>query len=201
MAFLTQPRTTPPGGYVYLQPETQTRMEARFGPELVDQVILHRKWKGLTPTDPDTVWAEIQRQICAGQEPGICRGEPGENYQPLADMSRRLTLDMIQDFSAAIFRFFKEGVHFVSPEVAEKRGTICLSCPYNRAPHSCSCAPLWKFLETIVPANRKRDNLHICGICGCALQAKHLMPDSVLRESNKWRGLIFPEWCWQKGLC
>lgn len=200
MALLTQPRTTPPGGYVYLQPETQTRIESRFGEELVTLIIAHRQWKGLGPLDRETVWLEAQRQICAGQEPGICRGEPGENYNPLKDMSRRLTIDMIQDFSRSIFSFFAKGAQFVSEAVAQERGTICLSCPYNRAPSSCSCTPLWRFLETIVPASRKRDNLHICGICGCALQAKHLMPDEVIRESNKWRGLKFPDWCWQKEL-
>lgn len=200
MALLCQPRTTPPGGYVYHQKETQTRIESRFHEELIDLVIAHRSYKGLGPLDRESVWLDIQRQICEGQEPGICRGEAGETYKPLANMSRRLTLDLIESFSAAALRFIRSGLNFVSEEVAVARGTICLGCPYNQAPNACSCAPLWRFLERMIPSDRRRANLHVCGICGCAMQAKVLCPDDVIRASELGMFHRYPDHCWIPGV-
>lgn len=203
MAILNSPTTTPPDGFVYTQPETQSRFELPSNgtlTELVALVVAHRKWKGLTPTDSAAVRLEIERQICASMPPGICQAENGENYEPLHDQSRRLTLDKIMSFSSALFSFIRGGAKFVDESVSVPRGTICLGCPFNKAPRSCSCTPLWSFLESIIPASRRRDNLHVCGICGCALQAKVLVPEEVIRESNIGRGFVFPSFCWQKSI-
>ena len=75
-----------------------------------------------------------------------------------------------------------------------------MGCKFNRAPHACACTPLWKFIASVIPAERKRDNLHICGICGCALSAKTQMPDEVIRASDKGRNLNYPGYCWAKAL-
>lgn len=199
MALLGQPRTTPPDGWTFTQPETQTRLESQDSlEELTGIVIEHRRYKGLEPTDAETVRLEIQRQICAQMPPGVCRGEPGEDYQPMEDQSRRLTLEKIQSFSLSIFEWIRGGGQLVDEEESQRRAKICLGCPLNKAPHSCSCAPLWLFLKTLIPNRRKIDNLHICGICGCVNGVKVLMPLDVLKASVAGRDLRFPSHCWMR---
>jgi hypothetical protein len=52
-----------------------------------------------------------------------------------------------------------------------------------------------KALDTLVPASRRENGLAICGICGCSLSAKVLMPiTTILGEyQSKFR---FPDYCW-----
>ena len=60
--------------------------------------IVEPRLAGIKVTD-DEITLDIQRQICASMPPGVCKPEPGENYQPLNDLSRRLTLEKIEAFS------------------------------------------------------------------------------------------------------
>ncbi|MDE2102729.1 MAG: hypothetical protein KGL39_36125 [Patescibacteria group bacterium] len=197
MALLGNPRQTPPGNFVYVQPETQTRMEHETLGELVDLVSKHRLYKGLPSANPDLVSLDIQRQICAAMPPGVCYAEPGEDYKPLNDLSRNLTLEKIESFSLAVFEWVKSGAHFVDEEEAQRRAKICLGCPFNKAPHACSCAPLWAFIKRLIPPRRQIDNLHVCGICGCVNSAAVLAPVNVLVASHKGRDLRWPAHCWQ----
>lgn len=203
MALLNDPHTTPPDGFCYTQPETQSRFELAGNgtlTELVALVVAHRKWKGLEPADDLGVRLDIERQICASMPPGVCQAENGEDYQPLHDQSRRLTLDKIMSFSGALFAFIRGGAVLVEPAVADARAKTCRGCPFNKAPRSCSCTPLWSFLESIIPSDRRPGGLFVCGICGCSLSAKVLVPDEVIRESNAGHGYVYPGFCWQKSL-
>jgi hypothetical protein len=165
--------------------------------ELVALVIQHRTYKGLTPIEPEVVSVEIQRQICASMPPGICGPEAGEDYKPLHDMSRRLTLEKIESFSLAVFEWVRSGAHFVDEEEATRRAKICLGCPYNKAPHACSCAPLWDTIRRLIPPRRRIDNLHVCGICGCALSAAVLAPMNVIAAADSGRDFKYPAYCWK----
>ena len=197
MALLNSPNTTPPDGFAYYQFETQTRIEGDFLEELIDRVIAHRQWKGLFPIDRYSVGLEIQRQICSSMPEGICREEAGEKYAPLKDQSRSLTFEKILSFSSSLLEWLSSGAKFVPEEVSVPRGTICLGCKFNHPMPACACTPLWAMLNALIPQKRKRANLHICGICGCALQVKVLAPDEVVRESNAGRNFTYPAYCWQ----
>ena len=198
MALLGAPKTTPPDGYVYTQPETQTRMEEIDSLEVLAQTVAaHRRYKGLERATPEEAWLDIQRQICASMPPGVCHAEPGEDYHPLNDQSRRLTLDKIQSFSLAIFEWVRTGGDLVDEEESQRRAKICLGCPYNKAPASCSCSPLWLLIKSIVPKKRQIDNLHVCGICGCVNSVAVLMPLTVIKESLRGRELEYPAHCWK----
>ena len=197
MALLGNPRQAPPDGFVYTQPETQTRMEDVDGlAALAEIVVAHRRYKGLPRATAEEAIIDIQRQICSSMPPGICYGEPGEDYKPLLDQSRRLTLDKIQSFSLAMFEWVRHGGNFVDEEESIRRAKICLGCPYNKAPSACSCSPLWALIKALVPKKRQIDNLHVCGICGCVNSVKVLMPLPVLKDSLRERGLTFPPHCW-----
>ena len=199
MALLGNPRQTPPDGFVYTQPETQTRMEDIDGLQALAAIVVkHRQYKGLPRATQEEVELDIQRQICAQMPPDICRAEPGEDYKPMLDQSRRLTLDKIQSFSQAIFEWVRTGGDFVDEEEAQRRAKICLGCPFNKAPNACACSPLWVLIKTLVPKKRQIDNLHVCGICGCVNSVAVLMPLTVIKESLRGRDLIYPSHCWKK---
>lgn len=197
MALLGNPRQTPPDGWTYTQPETQTRMEDLDGLDALAAIVVqHRRYKQLPRATQEEAVLDIQRQICAQMPPGICRGEPGEDYVPMVDQSRRLTLDKIQSFSLAMFEWVRTGGVFVDEEESLRRAKICLGCPLNKAPSACACAPLWVMIKTLVPKKRQIDNLHVCGICGCLNSLKVLMPMNVVKESNAGRDLSWPPYCW-----
>lgn len=199
MALLGNPRQTPPDGWTYTQPETQTRMEDLDGLDALAAIVAqHRVYKGLDRASLEEVKLDIQRQICAGMPPGICRAEPGENYEPVHDQSRRLTLDKIQSFSIAIFEWIRTGGVLVDEEEAQRRAKICLGCPFNKAPSACACAGLWVMVKALIPFKRQIDNLHVCGICGCVNGVKVLMPLDVLKASISGRDLKFPAHCWMR---
>lgn len=187
----------PPDGWRYLQKETQTWIRADMHEELVDAVVAHRQYKGLTPTDRDSVSRDIQRQICLGAKPGMCRPEKGEEYVPFPDMARTLSLKKIAAFSETLVEWLKAGGKMVDKFEAIRRANICRGCPFNRPVPNCVCTPFYKLIADAIPSDRKEMGLYVCGLCGCALQAKILAPLEVVREGNP-ADLKLPSWCWQK---
>jgi hypothetical protein len=192
MATLKMPRTTPPlPGWCYTEPSTATRIESIDSLDsLVELVVAHRRYKHIEPSDSESVSRIVQKQICDQMPPGICQGEPGEDYHPYLDISRHLTLDKISAFSHAVFEWIRGGRNLVDEEESTRRAKICLGCPFNKTIPSCSCAPLWAMIKVLIPKRRQIDNLHICSLCGCSLSASVLMPD-------KGRGIEYPPYCWK----
>ncbi len=197
MAQLGSLTTHPPDGWKYLQRETGVWIRGEIWQELLDQVIAHRRHKGLEPTDPETVGLEIQRQICAGAFPGVCNAEPGEDYKPFKDLARSLNLAAIESASASLIKWLKEGMRMVPKEESASRAEICRGCPYNKPAAACVCTTLFAAIEAMLPGDRKEPGLVICTLCGCSLRIKTLAPMSVVREGNP-PDLRLPEWCWQK---
>lgn len=197
MAVIAQKHQTPPDGWVYTQRETNARMQHETLVELVDMVIAHRQHKGLQPIERAAVQLDIERQICIAQFPGVCVPEPGEDYKPLRDISRTLTLSKIESFSFAAFEFVKSGARLVDKETAQRRASVCHGCKFNFIPNACMCTPLWTFIASLIPQDRKINGLHVCAICGCSLQAKILMPENVLAESEEGQRYEWPSWCWR----
>lgn len=198
MAILASKHTEPPDGFVYTQKETLARMQRDTLLELVEMVRAHRVYHGLKPDDEASVQLDIERQICLGQFPGVCRPEPSEDYRPYKDISRTLTLAKIESLSHVAFEFVRSGAHFVGEEEAERRATICRGCKFNYTPNACLCTPLWKMIAALIPSKRKLEGLRICAICGCSLQAKVLMTDSVLKDADQGNDFRYPDYCWNK---
>lgn len=197
MALLGSLTTHPPDGWKYLQRETGVWIYGDIYSELVEHVIAHRRHKGLTPIDPDTVGKEVQRQICLGAFPGVCNAEQDETYVPFKDIGRSLSLDKIEAFSRTLLAWLASGTGFVSKEESSARAATCRSCPFNKTAPACVCTAFFKAINAMIPADRNEDGLKICTLCGCSLKAKVLAPLSVVREGNP-PNLNLPEWCWQK---
>jgi hypothetical protein len=196
MALISQKNTTPPDGWRYIQAETKARMEHQTLSELVDMVVQHRRWAGLKPDDAASVQLDVERQICMAQFPGVCHPEPGEDYRPLKNISRSLTVELVEAMSTAAFEFLKSGMRWADEATANRRADICRGCPLNFSPHACSCAPVWAIVRALIPSDRRLPGLSICAICGCSLEAKVLMPESVIAKADEGRDLRYPGYCW-----
>ncbi len=197
MALLNSVMLHPPDGWRYLQKETQTWIRADIHDELVESVRDHRLYKGLTPTDRESVSQDIQRQICLGATKGVCKPEKDESYSPFDDMARTLSLKKIAAFTETLVEWFKTGGTMVDKIEATRRANICRGCPFNRPIPNCVCTPFYQLIAALIPNDRKEMGLFVCGLCGCSLQAKVLAPLDVVKEGNP-PGLKLPEWCWQK---
>lgn len=199
MARLTDNRTSPPGGWRYVQPETGAEIIASSLPELIERVQAHRRYKRVGSVVTDDVERDVERQICSRLEPRFCRAEPGEDYRPIPDHPGGLTVSKVTAASIAFVAFVKNGAKLVDKAESEARAAVCRGCTFNRNPDGCgACNTLFSLMEVAIPTARLEPGLKACGACGCALKAKVLMPRAVIDESNRGRGVVYPEHCWQR---
>lgn len=200
MAKLTQKNTVPPGGFYYLQPESRLRIDGESLGDLLRQVILHRQHKGFEPRDPDTVQAEIERQICGRLGREQCRPEGrDDDWVPVSADSDVMSLDKIRSFSSAAWEWLKSGGKLVDMAEAERRRAICAACPANAdTGRDCFNCSLGKLIRLAVPADRRFQDLRVCSYCGCDLRSKVNVPDSVIVVSDQGRGIAYPKHCWQR---
>jgi hypothetical protein len=199
MALLKRRTTVPPGGFTYLQTETQAKITGENEDQLIDYVVAHRQYKGLTPTDRETVRKEIERQICVRLSRGDCKSEgPDDPWVPQDGSRPVITLAKVMAFSAAALEFVKSGMKLVPREEALRRAEICKGCPENRAASGCNCGNYHAIIAAAIPAERKIDGLFICWNCGCDLTSKVNLEDSVIIASNRGHKTAYPNFCWQR---
>ena len=196
MAKLCRPNEEPPDGWIYTQPDTGARWKAETLHKLVELVIAHRAWKELPRTFYPDVRNDIEQQICSGLPPGHCIADPGENYQPFDDKMRTISMDQMVEFSKASFRFIESGGQLVSAEESHRRAGICRGCRFNRPSPCIVCTPVFKLIDAMIPEVRKEPGLSACGICGCSLRAKILLPMKTIRDADEPNHLRFPPHCW-----
>lgn len=194
MTKLKSYNVVPPGGWRYLQPDTQVWFKAYSKEQLVDKVLAHRRYKGLPEGD---VSADIDTQICLTLGPEWCRPEPGETHVPVKDLTADLTTELAKSFTKAIIGFIASGGKLVDKPEAERRAAICRSCPLNRLASSCPCAAVYKGVELLVPSGRNEPGVSVCMACGCSLKAKVNLPMDVI-ESSLPADINLPTWCWQR---
>lgn len=198
MALIKSFRDVPPGGWRYVQPETAVRFDCDTFEGLVAQVIPHRKYKNLAPENTNL---DVQRQICAGLDTTWCEPEPGENYQPVADLTASLTTSMALSLGRAVIAALSEVASGKTPfcpkDEAAARAAVCRGCPFNKPASLCACSAVYKTIEATIPADRRQAGVSVCMACGCSLQAKTNLPLAVVQASNS-PDTVFPTWCWQR---
>lgn len=189
MPRINRPHETVPDGWFFIEPVTGYRIEGETLDNLVELVCQHRTWKQITPSDPENVRRIIEAQICQAMPEGICRAEEGERYSPFDDKARSLTIESILSASSAAFEFIKSGGELVPKSESERRAGICRGCRFNRPSPCTVCSPIYSMIEALVPASRTEPGVTVCGVCGCALRAKLLLP---LQPD----GFRYPPHCW-----
>ncbi len=200
---LLKSRSTPPGGWTYLQAETQAIITDENKDALVDRVVEHRKYKGLTPTDREEVRKEIERQICSKLGHNECRKEgPEDKWTPRDGSKPKVGMTQVLAFSKAAIAFITSGGELVPIEEAQRRAEICRACHFNQEMTGCSCDIFYKILDAAIPKARKLPGLHVCGVCNCTNSVKVNLTKEQVLASNKGRDLQWPieTACWQRDL-
>lgn len=197
MAHLRHPNTVPPGGWVYVQMETKARLEDENIHQLVTKVVSHRTYKGLPRISRDEVREDVEQQICSGLAGGECQAAPNEDFRPTEDRLHVITLAQLMTFSASLIEWLASAAGIVDEAETQRRAEICRGCRFNKVAGSCSCGPLYKLLDSMLPRSRRVPGLHICAACGCVLSVKVLAPGNVIAASNAGRGINWPAHCWQ----
>lgn len=199
MARMLFPSQSPPGKWVYFQKETRLWLMGEDKGDLITQVISHRRYKSLARTTEAEVLEDIERQVCERLGPELCQAEKGEDWKPLKDIGRNISLDQVRAFSSFALAHFKNGGELVSVEQAKARAEKCKDCQFNQQITNCgACEKVYELVEKMVPADRRFDGLSVCRICGCGLKVKVNVPIEVIRASEEGRGLQYPpaDRCW-----
>ena len=200
MAVLKRRNTAPPGGFKFYQAETRFAMTAENEDQLIDLVMAHRQYRGLVPTDRESVRLDIERQICTRLGHGDCKPEGKDDpWVPLDGSKKLVTMGAVLAFSKAAFAFVSSGFELAPMEEVQRRAEICRACPLNQPMTGCSCNTFYKAIEAAVSRERRLEGLHVCKACDCSLVAKVNLTDAQVVASNEGRGILFPAGaCWQK---
>jgi len=189
--IVKDPSVSPPGGWRYVQPETDFEFTASTLRVLVQKVTAHREANGIAIGDPR---ADIEDFVCAQLPVGSedCTHVLEGDYA----LKTRFTMEDVKRFlQAAASALGSEGL--VAQEEAERRASICAACPLNTSVSGCwRCKGLAEWLFRLIGARTTAhaSRLSQCGVCGCALKAKIWLPQSVARKVSE--GYTFPSWCW-----
>lgn len=167
--------------------------------DLIKQVVEHRKYKGLPRATEGEVVEDIERQVCERLGPELCYAEEGEDWKPLKDIGRNISLGQVKAFSSFVLEHVKNGGALVSEEKARARAEKCLRCQFNQQVTNCgACEKVYELVEKMVPAARRIEGLTVCRICGCGLKVKVNVPIETIRVAEEGRDLVYPapEKCW-----
>lgn len=198
MAVLKHQGTAPPGGFKYKQLETGLTMTGDSLQDLVAKVASHRRYKGLKPDGEEMIALEVQRQICTRLGKEDCKEETGGDKWVPVPVMPRFTLQDFLAFSRTMLEFIKVGGAIVPIDEAQRRRAICVACPLNQRATGCKCSVFYKAVEAAVPKERRWDDLHVCQLCSCSLQAKVQVPMDVLIADR--RKIDWPVHCWMKDI-
>ena len=169
----------------YVQPESGMVLNGPSYWNLLDRVLKHREAMGY---DLSEGWeSRFQHDLCLQNDKVLCAGKKAKSEQ------RRLSLADLKRFMNTISNFNGE---FVPAEEAERRASICSTCPLNQGVAGCwGCAGVVAETAKLLSGRTTtRDKaLESCSVCGCVMRAKVHLPLDVVDNT----GLEYPTWCWQ----
>lgn len=182
----------PPGGWTYTQPETGMFIKGSSLRELAGRVAQHRDANGI-PSEGDLA-AELQEDICGRMDDVTrkfyCRDT--ELPPPKGSVNWR---DVVS-FLGKMVEWAKGGFQWVDPQEADRRASICITCPYN-VPVS-GCGVCRQTVESMTKELGERHTAHdagllACGVCGCSNKVQvHFPLDALKVEAGK-----YPKRCWK----
>lgn len=197
-ATLKIENTAPPGSWRYMQPETRLWFtNYTTAEDTAWAIVQHRHYKQLPRATYVEALADMYHQLCERLGPAYCNGiEEG-----VKDLSQNLDAEQAMAFTGAALQFVASGAKLENIEEASRRAEICRGCHLNMPVSTCvGCSALKRWVESILPNDRKFSDLGICARCGCGLKAKVNCPPDVVKASDNGRNLKYPDYCWVKQL-
>jgi hypothetical protein len=199
MLSLLDPTTVPPGGFRYLQRETDALLTAPSMSELLTKVRNHRLANNL-PLSLD--WKlEIENWLCEQLPHGICRHNMARDI-PLAPGERPMSVAQAINGARVLGAWMFKGFSKVSQAEADARSKTCAACPFNQPAEGCTvCASniMREAVASVLGNSRTvaHDNLNTCNICGCTLKLAVWCPVELIHKHSP-PNKNAPEWCWKK---
>ena len=196
MARLRFKKTTPPGLWRYIQPDTKARIDAENYEALMKKVLAHRAYKNLPRASRLEIEEDVERQICSRLSLAECSPEsPEEKLRPITE-SQLIGIGTVLKFSKSAMDWLASGAKVVDLEHMKRRQAVCLDCVFNRPIKSCSCSSFYKLINKLVPENRRHPDLHTCTACLCHLSAKTQMPIDMIEQADEGRDIQYDPLCW-----
>lgn len=180
--------TTPPGGWLYIEPSTGVEFRNLSYQAVIGQARTHRQAMGL-PVGAD--WLDEAQEIMIGLNPKI---EWFDTKKP----ERRFTSDDVVRFLKVMNELRGKGL--VSEEEQSRRASICVKCPKIRVIPCQFCGWVSQQITGYIAGRQVAHKNEIfkkaCGGCGCDLTAKTAIPMDVLKKADEGRPVEYAEGCW-----
>lgn len=193
MKQITETRTTPSGGWKYVEPSTGVKFDDLNYNALITAIRKHRDAMDLPITGN---WLDEVQDIMVRMNPLIPHKEIG---MP----ERRVTTDDVFAF-VRVVKEMAQGRELVSEEEQLRRASICAGCPHNGVVNCKWCGWLTTQLTELM-GNRKIPRAESifkrsCMACGCDLTAKTAVPMDILTkvDSQKEPKPDYWEQCWMR---
>lgn len=211
---------TPPGGWSFRQPETgwtaPTPIASTFD-QTVQLIIAHRKKnvaitaKHKLATNPEAVATELEkytRKRLGLPEAGTPLPFPVSHSESSARAAGAVVdsmtgLKRAASGAAVVIDWLKSGGAPVAQELANKRASICVTCPKNVDGAWYTTAPATLIKETLearkdlkleTPSDAQ---LKSCDVCLCLMRLKVWTPMEFILNRTKPEVLAeFPSFCW-----
>lgn len=184
------PKIVPPGSrWKYTEPANGVPIEANHMKAFLSAAFKMREANGLYT---GTGWEEEVLDL-------MCQQHPEFDCMEVGVPDRPFTLADIRRFGVSVANWIASGGQWVSQEEADRRSSICLTCPHNTTVTGCwGCHGIMDWLVSILGGRKTANDAHLhgCDICSCALRAKVHLPLGVIDNSGLETKL--PEWCWMK---
>ena len=188
---------SPPGGWRYTVPGTGVTLTAPFFNTLKPRVIKHLKANGVVVDDERLLL--LEDGACRATRPAGSGGAK-RPAKPVEGKLPHLTLDKAERFIKTVWQVLKDR-QFVPREEAERRLTICMSCPLATSIGGCEgCTTLFKKAVELMDKKNPltvEEGKEFCGACGCLIRAKCLIPNATLDRAEGGTKPKYWEGCWR----
>lgn len=204
MKKLLDEKTTPPGGWRFIDPETGYNFHRSYSTldQLVDHINSYRAENRLDPL-PDTR-AIVMHYICS---------KPRSAGRCVPVRYGRSLSQYLAGLNAAIKMAVRpQNKGYVPAGVSEKRAETCVRCPYNKLNQNHSSLGHYsdRAVQALVGARTTSQDgkLFSCSICTCPLRSKvHVAQDIVEASLSAPERVRLPQglpgldnqplYCWQ----
>lgn len=201
----------PARGWFAKQPETGTTLRGSTLRSLIKEVQVYRTANNL-PMEKN-IRRQVETQICQtmsqDEAAHYCTFlNEDDSKNPPRLRQYKSTITDLENFGKAVKAVMETAVASreinVSQQEADRRGTICASCPRNIPIANCyGCGTLGAIYRTISGRRASANDfrLHSCDVCGCDNKTQVHFTGEVLRLAAEKQGFMdaeFPDWCWKR---
>lgn len=198
MRKLLEQDTVPPGGWRYRVPETGFVINSWSWNALVPKIEAHYKANALkAPANLEQLVIDYACDTYAKCEEG------GVPNRVARNVFKALHVNEVIRFTQTYWDALKRGEK-VTQDEANRRASICASCPFNQQPDGCTgcnSRTIKAIVSTISQAGRTPHDgqLQSCRFCGCFIQSLIWYPlDTLQKFTDAAENEELPDHCWKK---